>query len=134
MPEDGESDEWLYLARYPVKGYFIALAEDDLLLELRRRDVEYVLVSTLDAGFSSPSFNHYFEGNPAFELIKVISATSSDEVRIYRVDGSSLAERSQPAQVTRPAYDAIVQILANEDEATDYLNRLNSAGFDLVER
>jgi 4-amino-4-deoxy-L-arabinose transferase-like glycosyltransferase len=134
MPEDSSSDRWLYLARYPVKGYFIALAENDLLLELQRRSVEYLLVSTLDAGFSSPSFNRYFEDNPAFELVHVISATPLDEARIYRVDSSRLASQERAAQVTRSASEYIVRLIGSQEKATEYLRRLNPAGFELTER
>jgi hypothetical protein len=134
MPEDSSSDRWLYLARYPVKGYFIALAENDLLLELQRRSVEYLLVSTLDAGFSSPSFNRYFEDNPAFELVHVIAATPLDEARIYRVDSSRLASQERAAQVTRSASEYIVRLIGSQEKATEYLRRLNPAGFELTER
>ena len=100
MPADSPADRWLYLTRYPQKGYLIAMAENDLLTDLGKHDIAYVVISTLDAGFSSPSFNRYFEDNPAFELVQVITATSLDEARIYRVDLAKLAPQQEPAQIT----------------------------------
>jgi 4-amino-4-deoxy-L-arabinose transferase-like glycosyltransferase len=134
MPADSPSDRWLYLTRYPVKGYLIGMAEDDLLLELRRRDAQYVVISTFDAGFSSPSFNRYFEDNPAFELLTVIGATPADEARIYRVDAPKLAPQERPAQVTRSAAEYMDQLIGDEAKATEYLERLNPAGYELVDR
>jgi 4-amino-4-deoxy-L-arabinose transferase-like glycosyltransferase len=134
LPADSPDDRWLYLTRYPQKGYFVALAEDDLLAHLREHQTEYVVVSTRDAGFSSPSFNRYFEDNPAFELVKVFSATSEDEARIYRVDLAQLQRRDKPAQITASAYEYVIHRLTSPEEATEYLERLNPAGFKLTER
>ncbi len=134
LPADSPADQWLYLTRYPVKGYFIGLAEDDLLLELERRQVDYVVVSTLDAGFSSPSFNRYFEENPAFELIHVITASPLDEVRIYRAKLDALEPQGKPAQVTQAAYEYVVHLIGGETPASEYLSRINSAGFELTGR
>ncbi len=134
MPADSVADQWLYLTRYPVKGYLIGLAENDLLLELERRDAEYVVLATLDAGFSSPSFTGYFEDNPAFELLHVITASPHDEVRIYRADLDRLQPQQQPAQVTQSAYEYVVNLIGGETPASDYLSRINSAGFELTER
>ena len=133
MPGDSASEGWLYLTYYS-KGYFIGMAENDLLVELKERQVAYVVISTLDAGFSSPSFNRYFEGNPAFELLQVITATPSDEARVYRVDLNLLTPRVTPAQVTTAAYEYMVHRLGSTAAATDYLDRINPAGFELRER
>ena len=133
MPADSAGESWLYLTYYS-KGYFIAMAESDLLAGLKQREVEYVVISTLDAGFSSPSFNRYFEGNPAFELLQTITATPSDEARIYRVDLSKLEPRVRRAQVTNSAYEYMVHRLGSADAATEYLNRINPAGFELTDK
>jgi 4-amino-4-deoxy-L-arabinose transferase-like glycosyltransferase len=134
MPADVPGEAWLYLTRYPEKGYFVAMAEDDLLAELRSSETAYVIVSSLDAGFSSPSFNRYFEANPGFELVHVISATSADEVRIYRVDRGQLAPHKVPAEVTRQTYEYLVAALGGTAKATDYLDRLNLNGFEVTQR
>jgi 4-amino-4-deoxy-L-arabinose transferase-like glycosyltransferase len=133
LPADSPDDRWLYLTYYP-KGYFVGLAENDLLTELRRRDVDYVLISTYDAGFSSPSFNRYFEGNPGFELVKVISLTQADEVRIYRVNQDELGPQKKPAEVRRSAIDYLDGSLGAPGQLTNYLARLNPYGFETVER
>jgi hypothetical protein len=134
MPADSAGEPWLYLTRYPVKGYFIALAENDLLADLQERQIDYVVISTLDAGFSSPSFNRYFEDNPAFELLQVITATPQDEARIYRVDLAKLTPQGRPAQITASAWEYMVHRLSGEAAAAEYLQRVNPAGFRLTER
>jgi hypothetical protein len=134
LPPDSPGEPWLYLTRYPQKGYFIGLAENDLLTELKERHIDYVVISTLDAGFSSPSFNRYFEDNPAFELVQVIASTAVDEARIYRVDLAKLEPLPRPAQITTSAYDYILRRLSSEAAAADYLERVNPAGFRLTER
>jgi hypothetical protein len=134
LPEESPDDRWLYLTRYPQKGYFVALAEGDLLAHLRERQTEYVVISTVDAGFSSPSFNRYFEGNPAFELVKVISATPEDEARIYRVDLAQLRPQDRSAQITASAYEYVIHRLTSPEQAAEYLERINPAGFRLTER
>jgi 4-amino-4-deoxy-L-arabinose transferase-like glycosyltransferase len=134
MPADVQGEPWLYLTRYPQKGYFIGLAENDLLGDLRDRQIDYVVISTLDAGFSSSSFNRYFEDNPAFRLVHVITATPQDEARIYRVDLSQLRPQNKPAQITASAYEYVIHRLAGEEKAAEYLERVNPAGFRLTER
>jgi 4-amino-4-deoxy-L-arabinose transferase-like glycosyltransferase len=134
MASDSPGEAWLYLTRYPQKGYFIGLAETDLLAELQHRDIEYVVISTLDAGFSSPSHNRYFEDNPAFELVQTITATPQDQVTIYRVDLARLAPQQKPAQITASVYEYMVHRLNSEAGVADYLDRVNPAGFRLTER
>jgi hypothetical protein len=134
LPADSPGESWLYLTRYPQKGYLIGLAENDLLTELKKRQIDYVVITSVDVGFSSPSFNRYFEDNPAFELAHTITASPEDEARIYRVDASKLAPQAKPAQITRSAHEYIVHRLSGDREITDYLERVNPAGFRLTER
>ena len=131
MPEDSAADRWLYLTRYPVKGYFIGLAENDLVDELRRRGVDYVVLSSQDAGFSSRSLAAYFEDNPAFERVYSLSAGPADEVRVYRVDRALLAPTpsGKPAQVTASAYDYVSKKLGGGAQAEAFFRRLSPAGF-----
>ena len=105
-----------------------------MLAELERREAGYVVLTTLDAGFSSPSFNRYFEDNPAFELLHVITASAQDEVRIYRADLSRLQPQQKPAQVTQSAYEYVLHLIGGETPASDYLHRINSSGFELTGR
>ncbi|HEU0072468.1 MAG TPA: glycosyltransferase family 39 protein [Dehalococcoidia bacterium] len=132
MTPDTAGENWLYLTRYPQKGYLIAMAETDLLDSIEDREADYVVVSALDAGFSSPSFNRYFEANAAFELLQTSGATSVDEVRIYRVDRDKLASIPVPAQVTQSAYDYLVARLGAVTKATDFLEEINASGFEVT--
>jgi hypothetical protein len=131
MPADSPDDRWLYLTRYPIKGYFVGLAEDDLLAELRRREIDYVVLSSRDAGFSSPSFVQYFEDNAAFERVFQLTAASGDEVRVYRVHAERLAPQAKPAQVTAAAYEYVSRRLGAAG-ADAYFYGLNPAGFRVV--
>ncbi len=126
-------DRWLYLARYPVKGYYIGLSEDDLLADLKDRDIGYMVVSLTDAGFSSPSLLAYFEANHAFRLVYSRGATERDLVRIYQVDRDALGPQPAPLQVTRAAYEGLLSA-ARGDVATldDALRRLNPSGFSVT--
>jgi hypothetical protein len=133
VPEDSPDDRWLYMTYYP-KGYFIALAENDLLMELKRRDVDYVLVTSYDAGFSSPSFNRYFEENPGFELVHAIGLTRLDEARIYRVNPDKVAPQAKPALVRESTARLLEERLGSQERMQAYLGRLNPNGFELVSR
>jgi hypothetical protein len=118
---------------YP-KGYFIGLAENDLLMELERRKVDYVLVTSYDAGFSSPSFNRYFDQNPGFELVQTFSLTRLDEARIYRVNKDEVAPQAKPAMVRKSTARLIEERLGSQERMQAYLARLNPNGFELVDR
>ena len=133
VPEDSANDRWLYMTYYP-KGYFIGLAENDLLMELKRRDVDYVLVTSYDAGFSSPSFNRYFEENPGFELVHTVSLNRLDEARIYRVNQDEVAPQAKPALVRKSTARLLEERLGSQDAMLAYLGRLNPNGFELVDR
>ena len=49
---------------YYTKGYFIGLAENDLLTELKRRDIDYVLVMLYDAVFQFSVLQPIFRREP----------------------------------------------------------------------
>jgi 4-amino-4-deoxy-L-arabinose transferase-like glycosyltransferase len=131
-PPDRPNDSWLYLTRYPVKDYYVGLAENDLLDELRGRDIEYVVVSLTDAGFSSPSFLPYFEANPAFSLVYSREVSESDRAYIYRVDRALLAPRGEPARVTERAFAGLEAELGSAEAVEAVLNRLSASGFILT--
>ena len=87
---------WLYLRRYPMKGYLIGLTQDDLLADLRRRDVRYLVVTGEDAGFSSLTYLDYYLSAPGLELVHVESAGPADAAYIFSVDTVRLASRPFP--------------------------------------
>ncbi len=134
LPADSAEDRWLYLTRYPLKGYYIGLAEGDLLLDLRQRRVDYVILNVLDAGFSSPSFAAYFDANPAFHLAYQSRAGRLDSTRIYRVDLQALHPSPARLQVTPAAYSGLAKLTGGEEVANRLLLGANPSGFDLVDR
>ena len=129
LPADSAADRWLYLTRYPQKGYYIALAENDLLAELRSRRTGYVVLNTVDAGFSSPSVIPYFDANPAFTLVCERQVTPRDATRIYAVNLNALDRQPVPARVTRSAFEGLLSRLRGDAVALQSaLDRLNPAG------
>lgn len=106
---------WLYLRRYPVKGYVIGLTQDDLLGDLRRRDVRYLVVTGEDAGFSSLSYLDYFLGAPGLRLVHVESAGDADAAYVFAVDASQLAARPFPLTL-----DAETEGALRRDLGADY--------------
>ena len=117
LPPNSVEDRWLYLTRYSLKGYYVGLTENDLIDELRRREIGYVVLSVTDAGFSSPAFLPYFEASPAFELVYETASTPRDEARIYRVHLDRLAAQTPPMRLTRAAHAALLERLAGDEAA-----------------
>ncbi|HLF71892.1 MAG TPA: glycosyltransferase family 39 protein [Dehalococcoidia bacterium] len=134
LPAAATAQTWLYLTRYPQKGYLVGMAEDDLLDELRARRIDYVVVSTADAGFSSPSMIEYFDAQPAFRLAARFSVGAADGASIYKVDRSRLTPATQPIQVTRSAFDYLATRFGDVSAAVAFLNAANEHGFEINER
>jgi 4-amino-4-deoxy-L-arabinose transferase-like glycosyltransferase len=132
LPPDRASGTWIYLTRYPFKGYFIALAEEDLLGAIHSRAIDWVLLASSDAGFSPRALALYFDDNPAFALAYQLEAGPRDEVRIYRVNRELLGPWPIPALVSPAVNDFLVGAIGGEAEAHNYLQRLNPAGFVLI--
>lgn len=91
---------WLYLRRYPVKGYYLALSEGELLDQLRRHRIGYLLLTGDDAGFSSLSLLPYFRSHPAFEEVVRVVADGDDQAHLFRIDPSRLQPLTPPARVS----------------------------------
>ncbi len=109
---------WLYLRRYPIKGYLIGLTQDDLLADLRRRDVRYLVVTGEDAGFSSLTYLDYYLAAPGLHLVHVESAGSADAAYIFSVDASSPAPRPFPLTLDAETQTALRDDLGGKfDEA-----------------
>lgn len=95
--EDDELDSagrgsWLYLRRYPEKGYDVGLAQGDLIDALRARNIGYIVITGEDAGFSSLTYVDYFLISPAFELAHFESGGPAQRAYIFRAH----PERLQP--------------------------------------
>ena len=134
LPER-QRETWLYLTRYGAKGYYIAMAEEDLLADLRERRVQYLVLNTADLGFSSPSFVSYFDRHPAFTRVHDETYTIDDRTVIYKVDAARLRVSAAPLQVTFAAYQGLLS-RAHGDEALVMraLSRLNGSGVEVVAR
>jgi hypothetical protein len=100
---DRDQVDWIYLHRYPGKGYYIGLSEQDLLGDLRERSVGFLMLTGEDAGFSSFAYIDYFLGNPAFELVHVDLRDDRNGVYIFRVHPDRIAARPYQAVVTPEA-------------------------------
>ncbi len=106
-PEPGEP--WLYVVRYPVKTYFIALSERDLLQEIADRRVDYLVLAGEDAGYSSLSYLDYFVDNPAFTLVHRDERSPGNAVYVFQVDRARLAPRPYRAQTNAETLDALAK-------------------------
>ena len=87
---------WLYLRRYPVKGYLVGVTQDDILSDLQRRHVSYLVVTGEDAGFSSFTYLDYFLNAPGMRLVQTETDGHGDAAYIFAIDPSRLAARPFP--------------------------------------
>ena len=131
---DRPGDRWLYLTRYTEKGYYIALAESDLLARLHTAGIAYVVISLADAsGFSSPSLLPYFETHPAFTLVYEKQISFDSRALVFQLDPRRLDARIVPAQVTEAAYAGLEARFPGQDVPA-LLERLSPAGFAITPR
>lgn len=99
MREPEPNPRWLYLVRYPVKQYYIALSEQDLLHEIARRRIDYLVLTGEDAGYSSLAYLDYFLGNPGFSLIHRDYRSPGNALYVFRVDRTRVSPRPYRAVV-----------------------------------
>jgi hypothetical protein len=106
---DAAADDgnWLYVRRYPAKGYYIALSEDTLLRDIHERGIDVLVLTGEDAGFSSLAYADYFDANPAFSLIHADVRDERNAVSIYRVDRERLAPLAYGASVSEYTLESI---------------------------
>jgi 4-amino-4-deoxy-L-arabinose transferase-like glycosyltransferase len=112
---DRDYERWLYLQRYPIKGYYIALSEIDLIRDLRRSQADYLVLSGEDAGFSTFSYLDYFTQNPAFTLLHQEAPDSLNAVYIFRVHRRSLEYQDRPLTMSGTTLSALVERLEDSD-------------------
>jgi 4-amino-4-deoxy-L-arabinose transferase-like glycosyltransferase len=84
-------DDWLYLKRYPGKGYWIGLSQQELLAYIDAHHINYVILTGDDGAFSSLSHAAYFSAHPAFELVQHTAVTPADQLFVFSVDRTKLA-------------------------------------------
>lgn len=129
---EGPGEPWLYLRRYPVKGYYVGLSERDLLDDLAEHEIGYVIVTGDDAGFSSLSLLPYFEDHPAFRNVTSFVEDAQNQVYVFQVDSSRLVPTSPAARVSGETVGALHDQLG-ETDARSLLNGLSPGGYVLTE-
>jgi hypothetical protein len=110
LPAD---QRWLYVHRYPEKRYYIALSEYDLLRELDRRSIDYLVLTGEDAGFSTFAYLDYVRDHPAFRLLYDAGSSPEDRVYVFRVDRARL----QPQPYRTVLNEATLAALTRELDA-----------------
>jgi hypothetical protein len=128
MPE-GPADPWLFLRRYPTKGYYIALSERDFLEGLREHSIGYLVLSGDDGGFSSLSLLPYAEAQPGFALEQSFEADANNQVHIFRIDPDALEPVALPAAVSQATLDALEAQLGADARAL--LEGMTPAGYEV---
>ena len=132
MMAEGPGEPWLYLRRYPIKGYYVALSERDLLADLREHEIGYLVVTGDDAGFSSLSLLPYFEEHPAFRKVTSFVEDARNQVHIFQVLASNLEATFPPARVSGETADAL-QAQLGEAGARSILSGLSPGGYLLTD-
>ncbi len=92
--------QWLYLRRYPDKGYDVGMTQDDLIRDLRTRNIGYVVVSGEDAGFSSLTYLDYFLETPGLRLVHADVVDEMNAAFVFAVDRDALAPRDFPVTIS----------------------------------
>jgi 4-amino-4-deoxy-L-arabinose transferase-like glycosyltransferase len=108
LGEPQPDERWLYVRRYPLKGYFVALSERDLLRDLRERKIDYLVLTGQDAAYSSLTYLDYFRENPAFTLVHKDEREGANAVYVFRVDRSRLAPLPYRAAVSPGTLNAFL--------------------------
>jgi 4-amino-4-deoxy-L-arabinose transferase-like glycosyltransferase len=125
---DGPGGPWLYLQRYPAKGYYIALSEQDLIDEIAEHDIGYFVLTGDDAGFSSLSLRAYFDNHPYFEKVKSFVVDDANQAHIYRVLPAFDEPVAPPALVDSATVEALYEELG-ADRAEALLDGLSPGGY-----
>ena len=124
----GAAEPWLYLRRHSVNGYFVALSEQDLMAGLREHEIEYLVLTGDDAGFSSLSLLPYFETHPYFKSVSSFVADESNQAHIFQVVGAFDEPTNAPALVNDATVAALEDKLGAE-RAQALLQGLSPGGF-----
>ena len=124
----GTAEPWVYLRRYPYKGYYVALSEQDLLASLDKHDIGYLVLTGDDAGFSSLSLLPYFEEHPGFQKVTAFVGNDANQVHIFRVLPSRLEPTAPPARVSQATADALQNQLGTQP-AEALLSGLSPGGY-----
>jgi 4-amino-4-deoxy-L-arabinose transferase-like glycosyltransferase len=116
---------WIAFRRYAGSPYAIALAEDDLLREIREHGITHVLLTGDDAGFSSLSDGAYFDAHPAFTRVRASDASGAV---LYSVDARMLAARRPPLVISGAGLSFLVRGAGAISERPAYWQRATPGG------
>jgi hypothetical protein len=94
-------DGWLYLRRFPGKGYWVGLRQEELLEYIVAHDIEYVVLTGEDVAFSTLQYADYFSAHPAFSLLHRLRASETDQFFAYAVDREKLARNIHSMAISR---------------------------------
>jgi hypothetical protein len=76
----------LYLRRFPEKGYWVGLRQEELLEYIVAHEIDFIVLTGEDVAFSTLQYADYFAAHPAFALIHRTRVSSSDQFFAYAVD------------------------------------------------
>ena len=110
----GQAEPWLYLRRHPINGYYVALSEQDLIAGLREHEIEYLVLTGDDDGFSSLSLLPYFENHPYFQNVASFVADDINQTHIFRVVGTFDRPTDAPTLVNDATVAALEDKLGAE--------------------
>jgi hypothetical protein len=88
-----DGDTWLFLRRFPDKGYWVGLSQEELLEYIVANEIDYVVLTGEDVAFSTLQYADYFGGHAAFTLLHRIRASSTEQFFAYAVDRDALFRR-----------------------------------------
>jgi 4-amino-4-deoxy-L-arabinose transferase-like glycosyltransferase len=79
-------DTWLYLKQYDGKGYWVGLAQQELLEYTATHDVQYLVITGEDIVFSTAVYIDYFLDHPAFTLLHHTAEPPLHHAFVFAVD------------------------------------------------
>lgn len=120
-------EHWLTVDEYVQKRYFTALSEADLIDTIRRRGIDYVIISGEDAAFSSTRYLDYFSANPAFSLVHEDQTTATSAF-VFRVDRQVLAPRSYATVVPGTVLNHLYQRFGTGVSPSEFVQAINPGG------
>jgi hypothetical protein len=104
-----KGDVWLSLRKFPGKGYWVGLRQQELLEYIRAHEISYIVLTGEDAAFSSLHNAAYFSGHPAFTLLQRLRVSAADQAFIYAVDRDALFVSEQSMAISPRAAEALMR-------------------------
>ena len=99
-PSAAAGDRWLSLRRFPGKGYWVGLREQELLRYIDEHQSDYLVLTGEDVAFSSLSYAGALTASPAFRLVYWRRASAGDQFFVYAIDRTRLAPLGAPLAIS----------------------------------